>query len=121
MTAHRWAMLETACANNCGLIADDTEVRRGGHSYTVDTLSMLRSDKIRMHFMLDCWRRLVCDLTFLASLARHVGVLQFGSHDLDQGSQLQFSEQIEALCREHEKGCFDISRNGQIVKSTCPC
>ncbi len=44
MTTHRWAMLETVCANNPGLIADDVEVRRGGRSYTVDTLSTLRSE-----------------------------------------------------------------------------
>ena len=52
MTAHRWAMLEAVCANNDGLIADDIEVRRGGHSYTVDTLSMIRSEFPRAVL---CW------------------------------------------------------------------
>ncbi|MCY4343859.1 MAG: nicotinate-nucleotide adenylyltransferase [Gammaproteobacteria bacterium] len=38
----RWAMLELACAAQAGLDADDVELRRGGPSYTVDTLQALR-------------------------------------------------------------------------------
>ncbi len=38
----RWAMLELACAAEAGLDADDVELRRGGPSYTVDTLKALR-------------------------------------------------------------------------------
>lgn len=38
----RWAMLELACAAEAGLDADDVELRRGGPSYTVDTLEALR-------------------------------------------------------------------------------
>ena len=38
----RWALLELACAAEAGLEADDVELRRGGPSYTVDTLEALR-------------------------------------------------------------------------------
>ena len=38
----RWALLELACAAEVGLEADDVELRRGGPSYTVDTLEALR-------------------------------------------------------------------------------
>ena len=38
----RWALLELACAGEAGLEADDIELRRGGPSYTVDTLKALR-------------------------------------------------------------------------------
>ena len=38
----RWAMLKLVCAAEAGLDADDVELRRGGPSYTVDTLEALR-------------------------------------------------------------------------------
>lgn len=38
----RWALLELACADEAGLEADDIELRRGGPSYTIDTLKALR-------------------------------------------------------------------------------
>ncbi len=119
MTAHRWAMLETACANNRGLIADDTEVRRGGHSYTVDTLSMLRSEF--PHAVL-CWIVGEDSFATLTSWRRWETLLEYCNLVVipRPGQQVQFSEQIEALCREHEKGCFDTSRNGQIVRVDLP-
>lgn len=40
--AERWAMLQAACANLSGLVADDMEIHRRGHSYTVDTLQLAR-------------------------------------------------------------------------------
>ena len=39
----RWALLELACAGQARLAADDIELRRGGPSYTVDTLAALRA------------------------------------------------------------------------------
>ena len=39
---HRWAMLELACAADASLDVDDVELRRGGLSYTVETLEALR-------------------------------------------------------------------------------
>ena len=38
----RWALLELACAAEPDLQPDDIELRRGGPSYTVDTLEALR-------------------------------------------------------------------------------
>ncbi len=40
----RLAMLEAATQNEEGLIADDREIRRGGISYTIETLHELRSE-----------------------------------------------------------------------------
>ena len=59
----------------------------------------------------------VCDPDILAPVGNFVGVLQFGSHTSTRSAG---AEQIEALCREHEKGCFDTSRNGQIVRVDLP-
>jgi len=39
----RWAMLAAALAGQARLVADDTEVRRAGPSYTVETLEALRA------------------------------------------------------------------------------
>lgn len=40
----RLAMLEAGIGNTPGLVADDREVRRSGHSYSVDTLASLREE-----------------------------------------------------------------------------
>lgn len=42
--AHRLAMVELALAGENGLVADDREVRRGGQTWTVDTLIQLRAE-----------------------------------------------------------------------------
>ena len=42
--AHRLAMVKLAVAGESGLVADDREVRRGGHTWTVDTLIELRAE-----------------------------------------------------------------------------
>ncbi len=42
--ADRWAMLQAACTNRPGMIADDIEIQRRQHSYTVDTLSLVRRE-----------------------------------------------------------------------------
>jgi len=41
---HRLAMLEAGIGDTPGLVADDREVRRSGHSYSVDTLASLREE-----------------------------------------------------------------------------
>ena len=119
MTAHRWAMLEAVCANNDGLIADDIEVRRGGHSYTVDTLSMIRSEFPRAVL---CWIVGEDSFATLTSWRQWEKLLEYGNLVVipRPGHQARFSEQIAALCRTHEKACFDASRNGQIVRVDLP-
>jgi len=42
--AQRLAMVELAVAGENGLVADDREVRRGGQTWTVDTLIQLRAE-----------------------------------------------------------------------------
>lgn len=50
--AHRWTMLKLACADHPEVLADDTEMRRDGQSYTVDTLRAVR--RTQPHAPL-CW------------------------------------------------------------------
>ena len=40
---HRWAMLCLACEQHAGLVADNTELLRAGHSYTVATVAAVRA------------------------------------------------------------------------------
>jgi nicotinate-nucleotide adenylyltransferase len=42
--AERWAMLQAAVAGESRLVPDDRELRRGGISYTVETLQSLREE-----------------------------------------------------------------------------
>lgn len=39
---HRWQMLQMVCAEHEGLVADDSELRRPGKSYAIDTLRQVR-------------------------------------------------------------------------------
>ncbi|GHB10877.1 nicotinate-nucleotide adenylyltransferase [Salinicola rhizosphaerae] len=41
---HRLAMLAAGIGDTPGLLADDREIRRSGHSYSVDTLASLREE-----------------------------------------------------------------------------
>lgn len=41
---HRWGMLEHACAVHPVLVPDDRELRRGGPSYSIDTMQALRDE-----------------------------------------------------------------------------
>ncbi len=41
-SAHRLALLAAGIGSTPGLVADDREIRRSGHSYSVDTLASLR-------------------------------------------------------------------------------
>ena len=115
MTTHRWAMLETVCANNPGLIADDVEVRRGGRSYTVDTLSILRSEFPQAVL---CWIVGEDSFATLTSWRGWENLLENCNLIVipRPGPTVSFSSQIAALCHKHERSGFDATSHGQIVR-----
>ena len=82
---HRWAMLNSACANRAGLVADNTELLPWRpilyHRHTANR----PATKSKRHFMLDRWRRFICNTTFLASLARLCWTIATLSYLTDQG------------------------------------
>ena len=119
MTTHRWSMLEAACANNPGLVADDVEVRRGGRSYTADTLSMLRSEF--PHSVL-CWIVGEDSFATLTSWHRWEKVLEDCNLVVipRPGQDVRFSAEITALCHKHDNAVFDMTRNGQIMRINLP-
>jgi nicotinate-nucleotide adenylyltransferase len=79
---HRWEMLRLAIGGNSHFTADDRELRRGGTSYTVDTLDELRQEfpESQLVFLmgadslseLHTWREpeRLCQLAFIAIVAR---------------------------------------------------
>ncbi len=60
--ADRFAMVELAVAGRGGLVASDLEIRRGGDSYTADTLQQLRHDEPGCELFLIVGSDLVDDL-----------------------------------------------------------
>ena len=119
MTKHRWAMLETVCANNPGLIADDVEVRRGGRSYTVDTLRTLRREFPQAVL---CWIVGEDSFATLTSWRGWENLLEDCNLIVipRPGPTVSFSAQIAALCHKHERSCFDAKSHGQIVRVNQP-
>ncbi|MCA9125427.1 MAG: nicotinate-nucleotide adenylyltransferase [Planctomycetales bacterium] len=79
---HRLEMVKLAIGGNSYFIADDRELRRGGKSYTVDTLAELHADfpEADLVFLmgadslmtLDRWHQpeKICQLAFVAVVAR---------------------------------------------------
>ncbi len=78
----RWEMVQLAIGGNPYFVADDRELRRGGTSYTVDTLSDLKAELPQAELILligadslaelHTWREptRICELAFVAVLAR---------------------------------------------------
>jgi nicotinate-nucleotide adenylyltransferase len=78
----RWQMVQLAIGGNACFTADDRELRRGGTSYTVDTLAELRQElpDASLFFLigadsleeLHTWREpaKICEMAFIAVLAR---------------------------------------------------
>lgn len=79
---HRWEMLQLAVGGNPAFRADDRELRRGGTSYTVDTLREIQSEHpgAELNFLMGAdslvdfakWREPseICRLAFIAVVAR---------------------------------------------------
>lgn len=113
---HRLRMVNLAISGQPGLVTDDREVRRGGNSYTVDTLGELRaefgaeamlvlllgSDQLRN---LATWRRYreLLDLAHIAVTRR------------EQVSPIRLPEPVEELVRAHGRDTLPDAPSGAIV------
>ena len=108
--------MRRAIAGHRGFVLDDREVRRGGNTYTVDTLSELRnelgrdavlvlllgSDQLRN---LATWRR----YQELLTLA-HIAVTR-----REQISLARLPESVESLVAEHGRDTLPEAPSGAIV------
>jgi nicotinate-nucleotide adenylyltransferase len=113
---HRLKMVQMAIAGQDGFTLDDREVRRGGNSYTVDTLGEMRtefgadallvlllgSDQLRN---LATWRRYreLLDLAHIAVTRR------------EQISPVRLPEPVEALVASHGRDFLPDNPSGTIV------
>ena len=113
---HRLEMVRLAISGLSGFVIDDREVRRGGNSYTVDTLGELRSelgahttlvlllgsDQLRN---LSTWRRYreLLDLAHIAVTRR------------EQVSLARLPEPVETLVAQHGRDSLPDTPGGSIV------
>ena len=113
---HRLEMVRRAIAGHRGFVLDDREVRRGGNTYTVDTLGELRSELGRDAVLvlllgsdqlrnLATWRR----YRELLTLA-HIAVTR-----REQISLARLPDPVEQLVAEHGCNTLPNSPNGAIV------
>lgn len=117
--AHRWAMLELACAERPRLHPDDREMRRQRPSYTVDTLEALRAEYPRetltwvigsdAYALLPGWYRWESVLR-LANLV----VLKRPGHPLLPDAADTADDVMARLTREHRVASLDGCHEGGI-------
>ncbi len=116
---HRWNMLQLACAEVEGLVADDSEVRRSGASYTVATVESLR----QLHpASTVCWILGQDAFATLPIWHRWQELLNFCNLIvIDRpGDRRDEPTQVRQLCAQHERDSLDPSRAGQIVRLDLP-
>lgn len=116
---HRWQMLCLACREHEHLTPDDSEVRRAGESYTIDTVREFRrsrspdvpcwilgQDSFATLPEWYCWEQLLdhCNLVVLQRPGHHI----------------QEPESLQALCRTCEVTMLDQGVVGQIVRVDAP-
>ena len=101
----RWALLEIACAAESDLEADDVELRRGGSSYTVDTLQALR---LRHGDEPLCWIIGSDAFNEIRSWRRWQDVLRFGHLLVLQRPGAELEGTALGLLREYR--CRDLER-----------
>ena len=116
---HRWRMLQLACAAYEELVADDSEIRRHGRSYTVSTLTHVHE---RFPGSIPCWILGQDSFATLPSWHRWQELLSLCNLIVVDrpGLQLQEPEAVRALCALHETQAFRPDVLGQIVRLDLP-
>lgn len=116
---HRWNMLQLACAEHEGLVADDSEVRRSGASYTVATVESLRRQQPASAV---CWILGQDAFATLPIWHRWQELLDFCNLIVIHrpGDLRDEPAQVRQLCAQHERVSLDRTRIGQIVRLDLP-
>ena len=117
--AKRWEMLQLACSHHDALVADDTELRREGKSYAVETLR-----QFRMQYADDqlCWIMGMDSYVTLPTWERwqsllcfgHLVVLQRPEHEAATDAMLQAYED------QYRSASLEEARFGKIVLLPLP-
>lgn len=116
---HRWAMLRLACAEYSGLIADDTELLRGGESYTVATVAAVRQAQPDS---VPCWILGQDAFATLPVWHRWQELLDYCNLIVvtRPGDVREEPQTVQALCAKHETDQFDKSCVGQVWRLALP-
>lgn len=117
--AHRWAMLELACAQSPGLVANDSELSRGGESYTVLTLEDLHA---AMPGAVPCWILGHDAFVTLPEWYRWQELMDLCNLIVLQrpGNAAPAPPSLTQMCGAHEVDDLDPSRVGQIRRLAIP-
>ena len=116
---HRWAMLNSACANRAGLVADNTELLRGGRSYTIDTLRTVQQQNPNAIL---CWIVGEDSFATLPSWHRWQAMLDYCNFVVlnRPGQAVGWPLQLTALYNERRCLQLDPSHSGQVLKLDLP-
>ncbi len=115
----RWHMLKLACARHEGLVADDSELRREGPSFTLVTVKYLRRT---FPDIVPCW---ILGQDAFATLPEwHAWRELMAECNLvvvdRPGGRLTEPSCVRALCAAHEVSRLAADRIGQIVRLDLP-
>jgi len=118
-STHRWRMLCLACDQHEQLVADDTELRRTGTSYTIDTVAAVRNADSGM---VPCWILGQDAFATLPSWYRWRSLLEFCNLIVvaRPGDTRVEPPEVQSLCHVHEVEQFDRGRVGQIYRLHMP-
>ena len=116
---HRWQMLQLACAEEDGLIADDRELRRDGPSYTYRTLSDLRREE--PHWI-PCWVVGQDSFATLPTWHRWRELLEYCNFVVVDrpGDQRAEPQALQEVCEQHTVDALDEHLRGQILRLDLP-
>jgi nicotinate-nucleotide adenylyltransferase len=114
-TDHRWQMLQLACSVSPGLVADDSELRRSGLSYTIDTLmawTQAHPDAI------PCWIMGQDAFATLPIWHRWLELMQWCNIIVLRrpGDERVEPVEVQRLCQQHEVDSMDDQKTGQIYR-----
>ena len=119
--AQRLRMLELSCEDSEGLIADDCEIRRGGTSYTIDTVKLLHDrlpdQPICLIIGMDAFQRIngwrnwqeLLEFVHLAVVDRHGSTLEFEQQEIAEFYNRHMVEDQSALTSSRAGNIFKIS------------
>lgn len=116
---HRWRMLCLACEAHPVLVPDDSELRREGHSYTIDTVIAARGVEQRC---VPCWILGQDAFATLPSWHQWQRLLDYCNLIVVHRPNDTRPEPapVQALCRVHAVDRLDPNRVGQIARLDVP-
>ena len=117
--AQRWEMLQLACSPHDALVADDTELRREGKSYAVETLRQFRKQYADDQL---CWIMGMDSYLTLPTWHDWQGLVDFAHLVVVQrpGQHSAMDKELESFQQHFQADSLGTSRAGSIVLLSIP-